>query len=105
MYGNVLHRDLDYTFVQMPHIPRCLQQQIHQTRQLTRMPPSVQPLQLYLHLSENARRKNKSVNEKEMAASTTTLCSQGSSSDNRLLNSDGSGMSHVWDLSPYLVLN
>lgn len=59
--GFFLERDLMSTFVQMPHTPRYLQQQIHQTLQLTHTPPSVLSLQLYLHLSEKHRGKQKQV--------------------------------------------
>lgn len=59
--GFFLERDLMSTFVQMPHIPRYLQQQIHQTLQLTHTPPSVPSLQLYLYLSEKHRGKQKQV--------------------------------------------
>lgn len=52
------------TFAQMLHIPRYLQQQIHQTLQLTHTPPSVPSLRPYSHLSEKHRGKPKTdVNE------------------------------------------
>lgn len=56
------------TFVQKPRTPRYLQQQIHQTLQLTRPPPSVPSLQLYLYLSEQHRGKPKAgVNENKVS--------------------------------------
>lgn len=66
-----LEKDLMSTFAQMPHTPRYLQQQIHQTLQLTHTPPSVPSLQLYLHLSEKHRGKPKKtgVNENEQHGS------------------------------------
>ena len=68
--GFFLERDLMSTFVQTAHIPRYLQQQIHQTLQLTHTPPSVLSLQLYLYLSEKHRGKSKTgVNENKLSGS------------------------------------
>lgn len=68
--GFFLERDLMSTFVQTPHIPRYLQQQIHQTLQLTHTPPSVPSLQLYLYLSEKHRGKSKrGVNANKLSGS------------------------------------
>lgn len=52
-------RDVMSTFAQTPHTPHCLQQQIHQTLQLTHTPPSVLSLQLYLYLPKKHREKQK----------------------------------------------
>lgn len=64
------------TFAQRLHTPRYLQQQIHQTLQLTHTPPSALSLRLHLHLSEKHRRKPKTnVNDNELSGSEAAFSS------------------------------
>lgn len=64
------------TFAQMLRTRRYLQQQIHQTLQLTHTPPSALSLRLHLHLSEKHRGKPKTdVNENELYRSEAAFSS------------------------------